>query len=209
MKNLTIFLMFLAIGCGDDLRAFQSDDDDTDSDTDTGIEDAGLDTDTGSETETAGPVDLDTDSDTDTGSDDAGLDTDSETDTAIDDAGLDTDVDSDTDTETADEDAGLDTDTETSAALCPWECRDGDVDDLLTVCDSNTATPSIVHNYNFECAQKNYWCCQPLSAEEDGSIHESCAAQGENFSCQAPYNCAGIVNQNFYCGVSLFVCCET
>jgi hypothetical protein len=176
MKNLTIFVVFLALGCGDNVRGFQADD--TDSGTDTGSEDAGLDTDTDSETETAGPVDVDTDSDTDTGSEDAGLDTDT------------------------------DTVTDTGAALCPWECKDGDVDDPLTVCDSNTATPAIVHNYNFECTEKNYWCCQPLSADEPGSIHEACASQGEGFSCQAPYNCPGTINTNFYCGAALTVCCE-
>ena len=213
MKNL-ILVVFLAIGCGNELRAFQADDTDSGTDTGTTDNDAGFDTDTDSETETAGPVDVDADSDTDTGIEDAGLDTDTdiETDTGIEDAGLDTDVDSDTDTGTTDEDAGLDTDTqtETSAELCPWECKDGDVSDanIFTVCDSNTATPSIVHNYNFECAQTNYWCCQPLSAVEDGSIHESCTAQGEGFSCQPIYNCAGLPNNNFFCGDSLSVCCE-
>jgi len=187
MKKIFILTLFY-MACSDDLKSFNP----------VAGDDGGADGSSDS-----GDTCCDTDSNTSTGDVDAGEDTDSasdsdsETETANVDAGEDTDSASDSDSE---EDAGQD-----GGSPCPWECKNLDVADALTVCDSDTETPDIVRNYHFTCDEPSQACCQPLSAQGPGTIHDYCADQG--LRCIVGMNCASST-PDFYCLTSITVCCD-
>jgi hypothetical protein len=210
-----IFLSLLLCACGEEPVSYFLNDGGVDSETasDTDIDtdgDTDIDTDGDTDIDTDGDTDIDTDGDTDTDTDgDTDTDTDGDTDTDTD-GDTDTDTDSDTDTDTdsdTDTDVDTDTDTDTDADnLCPWECKTPS----NTTCDPDYANPVIVHNWFFSCDEQNdsgveFYCCQPLSAQGENTIHEHCPPP---FACT--YYCsAGTVHKEFYCGSADAVCCES
>lgn len=210
--TILIFCLLAVLSCGREPTTFEGNDDhfndggqsdsDSDSDSDSSLPDTETDTDTDTDTDTSSSTD--TDSGTN-GNDDTDTDTDTETETSSETAS-ETDSETVTDTTTND-DTESDIDTSTDGITCPWNCHEL-TETGYDTCDSDTESPSIVQNFNFECTDDHDVCCQPLDSDLPGALHDYCNDQG--LECRIPVQCEGkVLHTEYYCKNATLVCCDS